>query len=244
MSHARVMPPGTPIRHASARGSLGFAGTEGPAGVPLPHDAPACWSAALDAITHGVLVVDAALRVVVANAAAETMASAGHGFRLRPHDARIGSACVILPSLRRDAAALAALVGAVALAGQPGGAILLHHADGAPAVAALVSPLPERPPASGACGGGRVPGRALILLHDLALSAAPRAELLRGLFGLTAKEAEVARMLAGGATKAAVAEARGLRETTVRTQVRAVLAKTGAANLRDLARMLAGLVGL
>ncbi|WP_270936320.1 LuxR C-terminal-related transcriptional regulator, partial [Falsiroseomonas oryzae] len=68
--------------------------------------------------------------------------------------------------------------------------------------------------------------------------------LLRELFGLTAAEAEVARALAGGATKAEVAGARGLRETTVRTQVRSVLAKTGAANLRDLERMLAGLVGL
>jgi DNA-binding NarL/FixJ family response regulator len=54
----------------------------------------------------------------------------------------------------------------------------------------------------------------------------------------------VARALAGGATKRAVADARGLREATVRTQVRAVLDKTGAANLRDLERLLAGLRGM
>jgi DNA-binding CsgD family transcriptional regulator len=67
--------------------------------------------------------------------------------------------------------------------------------------------------------------------------------VLRDLFGLTAAEAEVARALAGGATKSSVALARGIAETTVRTQVRAVLTKTGAANLRDLERLLAGLSG-
>jgi DNA-binding NarL/FixJ family response regulator len=54
----------------------------------------------------------------------------------------------------------------------------------------------------------------------------------------------VARALSGGVTKRAVAEARGLREATVRTQFRAVLEKTGAANLRGLERMLASLQGM
>ncbi len=98
---------------------------------------------------------------------------------------------------------------------------------------------------AGAWAGG-TQNRALILLREIAPSpaAAPRVELLRNLFGLTRAEAEVARALSGGATKRAVAAARGLREVTVRTQVRAILEKTGAANLRDLERMLAGLQGL
>jgi hypothetical protein len=45
----------------------------------------------------------------------------------------------------------------------------------------------------------------------------------------------------GGATKEMVAASRGARVTTVRTQVRGVLAKTGASNLRDLERILATL---
>jgi DNA-binding NarL/FixJ family response regulator len=68
--------------------------------------------------------------------------------------------------------------------------------------------------------------------------------VLRDLFGLTRTEAAVAQALVGGATKSAVAAARGLRETTVRTHVRALLGKTGAANLRELERLLAGLDGL
>lgn len=70
-----------------------------------------------------------------------------------------------------------------------------------------------------------------------------RVGVLRELFGLTRAEAEVARALTGGATMARVAAARGLRETIVRSQVRAVLEKTGAANLRDLERLLGDLSG-
>lgn len=200
--------------------------------------------AALDAMSNGVLVVDATLRVMLANVAAEGLAAAGRGVRLRREEGRIGAGTLLQACQRHEAAALAAMVGGAAIRGEAGGAIRLHDAAGEPAAAALVSPLPARLAGEGLRIGGRVPGRALILLRALAAPAAPRAELLRDLFGLSAKEAEVARLLAGGATKAEVAGARGLRETTVRTQVRAVLAKTGAANLRDLERMLAGLVGL
>jgi len=65
--------------------------------------------------------------------------------------------------------------------------------------------------------------------------------MLRELFGLTATEAEVARALYGGITKEAVAAARGLQATTIKTQVDAILAKTGATNLRDLERLLGSL---
>jgi DNA-binding NarL/FixJ family response regulator len=44
--------------------------------------------------------------------------------------------------------------------------------------------------------------------------------------------------LVGGATKASVAHRRRSQVSTVNTQVRSILAKTGAANLRDLERML------
>ncbi|KFG69534.1 hypothetical protein JH26_09785 [Microvirga sp. BSC39] len=87
-----------------------------------------------------------------------------------------------------------------------------------------------------------MPHRALVLLRDLsATREPPAAALLRDLFGLTMNEAEVARALYGGVTKEAVAAARGLRVTTIKTQVDAILAKTGAANLRDLERLLGSL---
>jgi DNA-binding NarL/FixJ family response regulator len=87
-----------------------------------------------------------------------------------------------------------------------------------------------------------VPGQALILLRDLrAVSLAPDPSLLRRLFGLTPAEAEVACALYGGATKSAVAAMRGLKESTIKTQVDSILLKTGTANLRDLERLLTSL---
>jgi DNA-binding CsgD family transcriptional regulator len=184
-------------------------------------------AAALDALSMGVLVVDAELRVLVANAAAEAMT------------AKTGAA------LRFRRAALAELVRATALGGHAGGALRLRDAASTPALAALVMPLPRRLSETPGAGMGRTENRALVLLREVAAApAAPRLDLLRGLFGLTRAEAEVARALSGGVTKRAVAEARGLREATVRTQFRAVLEKTGAANLRGLERMLASLQGM
>ncbi len=207
-------------------------------------------TAALDALSMGVLVVDADLRVLVVNAAAEAMtAGAGAALRLRRATAGTGRGAAAATTAeaghRGDRAALAELVQATALGGRSGGAVRLRDATSIPALAALVMPLPRRLSDAPGAGMGRTADRALVLLRELAAApAAPPVDLLRGLFGLTRAEAEVARALAGGATKRAVADARGLREATVRTQVRAVLDKTGAANLRDLERLLAGLRGM
>jgi DNA-binding NarL/FixJ family response regulator len=207
-------------------------------------------TAALDALSMGVLVVDAELRVLVANAAAEAMtAGADAALQLRraagTGRGAAAAATTAEAGHRGDRAALAELVRATALGGRSGGAVRLRDATSIPALAALVMPLPRRLSDAPGAGMGRTADRALVLLRELAAApAAPPVDLLRDLFGLTRAEAEVARALAGGATKRAVADARGLREATVRTQVRAVLDKTGAANLRDLERLLAGLRGM
>jgi DNA-binding CsgD family transcriptional regulator/PAS domain-containing protein len=206
--------------------------------------------AALDAMPLGVLVVDAGMRVVVANAAAEALAGLP-GAALRLQRARLvaggGDAGVrtLATALHKaEAARLEAMVRGVAQGSGEGGAMRLTAEDGAPGLAVMVSPLPRRLTVAG--GAGRAAGQALLLLRDLtpAEPVPPRPELLRGLFGLTRAEAEVAGLLVGGATKGAVAAARGLKETTVRSQARAILAKTGAANLRELERLLAGLQGM
>ena len=201
---------------------------------------------ALDALPFGALVVDAEMRVLLANLAAENLAARGVGLELKREIWLGGGKAVSVRAARRaEGAMLASLVRSTALGGAPGGALRLHDAAGAPALAASVAPLPKRLAGGPGSGTGRVFGQALILLRDLAAAPAPpRIGVLRDLFGLTRAEAEVAQALAGGASKRAVAAERGSRESTVRTHVRAVLGKTGAANLRDLERMLAGLHGL
>lgn len=205
--------------------------------------------AALDALPQPVVVVDAELRVLLANPAAEALAAAPRpGFRLQlariPAGPSGGQRVFLAPILAAEARGLAALVQATAQGG-PGGALRLSDGAGEAVLAALVAPLPARlGGGQGSIGAARVPGRAVLFLRALARGAPPRAPLLRELFGLTRSEAEVAQALAGGLSKVAIAGARGLKETTVRTQVRAILEKTGTANLRELERLLAGLEGM
>jgi DNA-binding CsgD family transcriptional regulator/PAS domain-containing protein len=200
-------------------------------------------TAALDALATAVVVVDAELRIVLANAAAEAIAADRLGLQILAQRVGPGPRHRILAALQHeDQRALGALVQATAMGGSPGGGLRVRDASLAPALAVLVSPLPRR--LSDGAGGltGRVPGQALILLRDLrAALRAPDPSLLRRLFMLTPAEAEVACALYGGATKSAVAAMRGLKESTIKSQVDSILLKTGTANLRDLERLLASL---
>lgn len=59
-------------------------------------------------------------------------------------------------------------------------------------------------------------------------------------FGLTSAEVELADLISEGLTNAQIAERRARAIDTVRTQVKSVLAKTGAANRTQLVRLLSG----
>lgn len=199
--------------------------------------------AALDALTVGILILDGDLRVHLANAAAEAMDHQGF-FRMRRLPEAGERRIIHMEVLHRDdQAALGRLVMDTAAGRSAGGIAPLRGADRTIIATILVSPLPSR--LTGTPGtAGRVGGRALAIVRELPVSPrAPSGELLRSLFGLTAAEAEVACALVGGATKASVAARRRSSLSTVRTQVRAILEKTGAVNLRDLERLLARLDG-
>ncbi len=200
-------------------------------------------TAALDALSTPVVVVDAEMQVVLANAAAETIVAGETGLRLVFQKTGSGPRSRVLAALHHDDdRALGALVQAAALKGASGGGLRVRDASLAPTLAVLVSPLPRRLAGGSGDRSGCVPGQALVLIRDLRNALrAPPPEILRRLFGLTAAEADVACALYGGATKAAVAAQRGSREATVKSQVDAILSKTGAANLRDLERLLASL---
>lgn len=70
--------------------------------------------------------------------------------------------------------------------------------------------------------------------------SSPDPGLLQGLFDLTAAEARVTRGLLEGASAAQIAAATGVSITTLRSQIRAVLAKTGTTRQVDLVQMLTG----
>ena len=82
---------------------------------------------------------------------------------------------------------------------------------------------------------------ALILITDLDRRPEVLGRRLVELFGLTAAEACLAVALVAGKRLEDIAEERGVRMPTLRTQMRAVLDKTGTDRQADLMRLIVGL---
>lgn len=80
----------------------------------------------------------------------------------------------------------------------------------------------------------------ILVLTPVVPADVPAAELLQGLFDLTAAEARVARRIAQSETVETIAQKLGVSRETVRTQLKAVLSKTGTARQTDLALLLTG----
>jgi DNA-binding CsgD family transcriptional regulator len=82
---------------------------------------------------------------------------------------------------------------------------------------------------------------AMLMLTPVTRPEAPSVELIRSLFDLTPAEARVARGLAAGQTVKGIAEESDTTTNTVRTHVKAVLAKTGYSRQSDVVALLNGL---
>lgn len=91
-------------------------------------------------------------------------------------------------------------------------------------------------------GIGTIPSASLVVLIRTREAVQPVGPpLYQRAFGLTPAEARLADALAHGASPRGYAETAGLSVATVRTQIRALLAKTGAGSLRALVVLLASL---
>ncbi|MBC9883092.1 LuxR family transcriptional regulator [Bradyrhizobium sp. INPA01-394B] len=77
----------------------------------------------------------------------------------------------------------------------------------------------------------------LLIVTPVTASQAPSLALIRGLFDLTPSEARVARGIAQGQTIGDIAAHHGLSRETIRTQIKAVLAKTGTRNQKSAAAL-------
>jgi DNA-binding CsgD family transcriptional regulator len=84
-------------------------------------------------------------------------------------------------------------------------------------------------------------GAALLVLTPLTLPTAPPVELLQSLFDLTPAETRVARGLADGKRITELALTGGVAISTVRSQLRAVLDKTGCKRQTDVVALLTGI---
>lgn len=79
---------------------------------------------------------------------------------------------------------------------------------------------------------------ALLVMTPLTAPRAPSIDLMRSLFDLTPSEARVAQGLAAGKSPEEIAEVGGVAITTVRSQLRRVLEKTGCSRQAEVAALL------
>ncbi|MFT4118322.1 helix-turn-helix transcriptional regulator [Bradyrhizobium sp.] len=196
----------------------------------------------LDALPAAVGIVDGGLRLLFLNAAGRRLIDTPDApvSTVRSGTDATGGVHLTIRS-HRQTTELRRLVASAANGGA-GGWMRVFEEDGA-TYALLISPalgvlLPD----------GREPGAhrgaALILLRPLRRLAPPPLATLCDVLGLSVAEAEVAASLFGGRSAEEVARRRGVSLPTIRNQIRSILSKAEADNLRDLERLLTDLTAI
>jgi len=186
---------------------------------------------ALDRLAAGVVVLDGAARVLLANRAAGALIGEDGPLRLR-HG---GLAGAVAPHARR----LETLIRA-ALAGTPLATMSLPWPRGERRVAVVVTALRGRDLDRLRGFGLRAPA-VLVFLTDPAAPAVLPAQWLADAYGLTETEARVALLASSGGGLAETARRLGISRNTAKTHLGRVFAKTGAARQAELARLVAAL---
>ncbi|QGZ59948.1 helix-turn-helix transcriptional regulator [Paraburkholderia acidiphila] len=187
-------------------------------------------SAALDALSHGVLIVDETCHVLLANRAAEEMLTSADGIGSGQH-----GLFAMTTTLTNKLHALVAHAGGVATDRPTGGAIALARPSMKRSYQVLISPLSVE--TGWAIGVSQKPA-ALILVVDPEYVPVSPEQRLRTLYNLTRVEARVACEIHKGASLNAVAELLNVQPSTVRTHLHHVFQKTEARRQADLVRLI------
>ncbi|HEX3916542.1 MAG TPA: hypothetical protein VHW60_04325 [Caulobacteraceae bacterium] len=190
------------------------------------------WQAevALDGLAYGLMALDGAGRAVLVNARARRLL-AGRG-ELEWRHGRIAARA---PAVDRELQAL--LERARTGADLAASSMRIPRADGTSWIVWIV-----RAPASSPLSPGAAPG-VLIMIGDSEARGRVRQGDLIKIYALTPAEADLALTLGAGATLREVAAERGVSYATARSQLYAVLEKTGVHRQADLTRLIAGLPG-
>lgn len=195
------------------------------------HRDGAALRAALGHFSVGVMVVNGDLTLRFANAEAERILRESDGLGLRARRLRPGS-LVLEARLRATIAALATGSGDAGPA-----CLFVARPSGLPPYTLVVAPMiagagPSAPVPSGAAA-------TLFVSDRTGPAALPGPALIAAAFGLTATEAEVARLVAVGRGLGFVAESLGISLNTARTHLKAIYGKTGVHHQAALARTIA-----
>ena len=185
-------------------------------------------SNSLQRLTIGVLTVTSALRLRFANAEAERILAASDGMACQNGRLSLTDRTMYV-ALQRSLAGIGAYRADVAPA-----CLFVPRPSGAPSYTLVMAP------AGAIAASARQRAAATLFVTDpVGPSALPGPELLADGLGLTATEAEVARLAAIGRGMTFVAESLGVSLNTARTHLKAVYGKTGVNHQAALARIIA-----
>jgi DNA-binding CsgD family transcriptional regulator len=188
--------------------------------------------ASLDESNKGVVIVDRESRVVHMNAVASRLIARGDGILLRDH--------ALIAAKASERAKLARLIGATTELGpdKPPQRVDLAISRVQNRVPYLLTlaPLMGEPRLSALDSG--LPGaRALVIIVDPMTDDGHTHRRLIDVFGLTRAEARLGAALLQSKSIAAIAQETGLGIPTLRTQLRGILKKTGAARQSEFVRI-------
>ena len=196
-----------------------------------------CLRPTLDRLPQGVLIVDAACRLLSVNQAGEQLLCGGDGLIVRHSK--------LHASFPSDSAALHKAVGQATapathdLAGITGRAIAIRRTRQAPPLTVTIAPL-----RTDALWFARELPAAILFVDDPEREpAAPAADRLRAHYGLTPTEARMAVEIVRGQGLQAAADALRITAHTARTHLQRVFDKTGVRRQTELIRLLGRIVG-
>jgi DNA-binding CsgD family transcriptional regulator len=188
----------------------------------------------IDRLSYGVILVDARLRPVVVNAAANQILSERDGLIL-DRGALRGSQPSETAELRRLVSAAAAVTTGVSSSMRDSAMTTGRRSPREP-LHVLVTPVSTDNQYAGAEGLAV----AAVFITDPARIASPDERTLQVLYGFTPAEARVAAVLARGLTVPQIAQSLDLTIGTARWYVKQLRAKTGASTHAKLIRQLLG----
>jgi DNA-binding CsgD family transcriptional regulator len=184
----------------------------------------------LDRIQTAIVLVDSAGRVLLLNKSATTLFQSQPYIRLTANGLRVSRTPEHqqLGLLIRNATQTG-----LSITASPGGAMSISRSSFQRPFQVLVSPLKTET----VLLGGAVP-TAIVFISDPERSPLMPAQWLRSLYGLTPGESRLAQLLARGCDLKESSEQLRVRQSTVRSQLKSIFAKTETNRQSELVRLL------
>lgn len=185
---------------------------------------------ALDHLSQGVILFDAKSCVLLVNQAATALFASEKALKLTPR-----GLVAAIPSENRQLSAL--IQGAIATGNgeglHSGGAMTVSRSGLRRPLHVLVTPLRTR-----TINLGKGTPVVAVFIADPEREPASNSAVLAQLFGLTRAEARLAELLAAGSTLKDAADQLCVAESTVRSQLKSIFAKTSTNRQSELIRLL------